>query len=161
MAQHQQNATALELWSYFRSVIDWVDSLFGANYRKKLMKGLPWGEYYNSFVLGQKKSYSPIDLEARLSKLLQDEDITNQKGLYEFLLGGETKDRLLHIRAFSEKDKRRKYEEQGGVCAHCGEHVEYEACEADHVTPWSQGGHTEYGNLQVLCRKCNRSKSDK
>lgn len=161
MAQHQQDATALELWSYFRSVIDWVDSLFGANYRKKLMKGLPWGEYYNSFVLGQKKSYSPIDLETRLSELLQDEDITNQKGLYEFLLGGETEDRLLHIRAFSEKDKRRKYEEQGGVCAHCGEYVEYEACEADHVTPWSQGGHTEYGNLQILCKKCNRSKSDK
>ena len=161
VAQHQQDATALELWSYFRSVIDWVDSLFGVNYRKKLMKGLPWGEYYNSFVLGQKESYNPIDLEARLSELLQDEDITNQKGLYEFLLGGETEDRLLHIRAFSEKDKRRKYEEQGGVCAHCGEHVEYEACEADHVTPWSQGGHTEYGNLQVLCRKCNRSKIDK
>lgn len=100
----------------------------------------------------------PAVLEDRLPELLQDEDITNQKGLYEFLLGGETEDRLLHIREFSEKDKRRKYEEQGGTCVYCGEYVEYEACEADHVTPWSQGGHTEYGNLQILCKKCNRSK---
>ena len=33
--------------------------------------------------------------------------------------------------------------------------------EADHVTPWSKGGHTVAANCQLLCRACNRRKSDK
>ncbi|MDD5821941.1 MAG: HNH endonuclease signature motif containing protein [Prevotella sp.] len=31
----------------------------------------------------------------------------------------------------------------------------------DHITPWSQGGHTTPDNLQMLCKNCNRLKSDK
>lgn len=30
--------------------------------------------------------------------------------------------------------------------------------EIDHVIPKSTGGKTETGNLQLLCRRCNRSK---
>jgi len=33
--------------------------------------------------------------------------------------------------------------------------------EADHITPWSEGGKTEEANCQMLCRKCNREKSSK
>ena len=33
--------------------------------------------------------------------------------------------------------------------------------EADHITPWSQGGKTEYINCQLLCRDDNRRKSNK
>lgn len=84
-----------------------------------------------------------------------------QKGVYAFVLGGETEPRLLNIRTFGDKDKRRKYEEQGGVCPKCGGHFAYEDMQGDHVTPWSRGGHTEYGNLQMLCKKCNREKSDR
>ena len=44
-----------------------------------------------------------------------DDDVTNNKGIYAYLLTGEEKH--LNIRAFSEKDKLRKYNEQEGVCA--------------------------------------------
>ncbi|MGI6099154.1 MAG: HNH endonuclease, partial [Kiritimatiellia bacterium] len=30
--------------------------------------------------------------------------------------------------------------------------------EADHITPWSEGGRTEPRNCQMLCRECNRRK---
>ncbi len=30
--------------------------------------------------------------------------------------------------------------------------------EADHITPWSQGGKTNAANCQMLCRKDNRLK---
>jgi hypothetical protein len=30
----------------------------------------------------------------------------------------------------------------------------------DHIVPWSKGGETELDNLQTLCSKCNRGKSD-
>ena len=33
--------------------------------------------------------------------------------------------------------------------------------EIDHIIPVSKGGLTEESNLQTLCWKCNRSKSDK
>ena len=36
-----------------------------------------------------------------------------------------------------------------------------EEMEADHITPWSQGGKTNLENCQMLCRECNRRKSDK
>ena len=32
--------------------------------------------------------------------------------------------------------------------------------EGDHITPWSEGGKTEYDNLQMLCKRHNRLKSN-
>lgn len=165
MAKHQRDKTALELWSYFRSVLDWAESLFGSKdkSRKKLLKGLPWGEYFNKYG---KNSYDPAALEAEIASLLKDEDVTAQKGVYEYVLSGKTEEKLLHIRAFSDKDKRRKYEEQGYRCPMClakGVTAEYafEDMQGDHIIPWSKGGHTEYSNLQMLCRKCNNEKGGK
>ena len=37
---------------------------------------------------------------------------------------------------------------------------ELEAMQGDHIIPWSQGGKTVEDNLQMLCQKCNNSKSD-
>lgn len=33
--------------------------------------------------------------------------------------------------------------------------------EADHITPWSLGGKTSQENIQMLCKHCNRIKSNK
>jgi hypothetical protein len=46
----------------------------------------------------------------------------------------------------------------GGACAKCGSK---EDLEFDHIIPVSKGGATTYRNLQILCQKCNREKSDK
>lgn len=163
MATHQANATALELWTYFRSVIEWVKAIF-PEYRKKLMQGLPWGLLYNKYSNIQ---YDPAALEVRIGELLEDDDITNQKGIYEFLLSNETEEKSLHIRTFSEKDKRKKYAEQKGICPMCVAkgmsqvHYEFEEMEGDHIIPWSKGGHTTYDNLQMLCKKHNNTKSNR
>lgn len=45
MAQHQFDPSAVQLWNYFRSVIDWVQAIFPKT--RKEMKGLPWGLLYN------------------------------------------------------------------------------------------------------------------
>ncbi len=37
----------------------------------------------------------------------------------------------------------------------------HRAMEFDHIVPLSKGGRTELSNLQILCRKCNRSKGNR
>lgn len=64
-------------------------------------------------------------------------------------------------RAFSKGMKKQKYHEQGGTCNHCGTQGSMSDMEADHVVPYSKGGKTEYSNLQILCRPCNRSKGNR
>ncbi len=46
----------------------------------------------------------------------------------------------------------------GGVCAHCGSR---EKLEYDHIIPVSKGGSNSQRNIELLCEKCNRKKSNK
>jgi hypothetical protein len=154
MATHQHDPNANEIWLYFQSVINWVKATF-PNYRKE-MKGIAWGLLYNEFKdakLDHKK------LETEIAKLMQDEDVTNKKGIYEYVLTG--KEKHLNIRAFSENQKREAYERQQGICVVCKEHFEFNEMEADHITPWHLGGKTIAENCQMLCREDNRRKSGK
>lgn len=45
-------------------------------------------------------------------------------------------------------------------CAACGGDIR-RAYEVDHIVPLALGGSDEKGNLQLLCRRCNRSKGAK
>ena len=159
MMKHQHKPNAQDLWDYFQRVIEWVETLF-PTYRKE-MKGLPWGIYYNRY---HKNTYNPIALEQEIATLMADEDVTKKSGIYKYVLEkaiGTIDPSVLGIRAFDDSQKRTIYEQQGGVCPHCGKKYEYEEMEGDHITPWSKGGKTELANLQMLCQACNRRKSSK
>ena len=121
------------------------------------MKTIEWGELYNRF--GQENRYDANEFEKEISQLIADDEVTNCKGIYYYLF--DRKESHLNLRQFDEKMKRAAYEKQNGICAKCGKHFEYEEMEGDHITPWSQGGKTELSNLQMLCRDCNRRKSDR
>ena len=153
MAQHQHSPNANELFFYFRSVIDWVENTF-IKYRKE-MKGLEWGVFYNQF---KNIAIDTAELEKEIASLMADEDVTSKKGIYPYVLTRQEKH--LSVRAFDNRMKRSAYEKQKGFCKKCGKHFEIEQMEADHITPWSQGGKTIAENCQMLCRDCNRRKSD-
>ena len=89
---------------------------------------------------------------------MMDEDITNKKGIYEYLLSGNEK--FLNIRAFSDNQKREAYERQKGICPMCEEHYELNEMHADHILPWSKGGKTTSNNCQMLCRDDNLKKGN-
>ncbi len=160
MSIHQHDGHATPLWQYFQSVISWVQTIF-PKYRKE-MKGLAWGILYNTYA---DKVYNPQELEAKIVSLMQDDDVTKRSGIYEYLLSGNEKH--LNIRAFTDNEKRQVYERQKGFCPHCVDehrpktHYELEEMEADHITPWCEGGKTNIDNCQILCREHNRRKSNK
>ena len=154
MAQHSiKDSDATALWLYFQQVINWVQAKF--RYRS-VMKGIDWGAIYNKY---HEEHINIEKMEQRIAALIQDSDVGNQKGIYWYVFDGDEKH--LQIRAFDGNTRRRQYEKQQGICPHCGKHFEIEQMEADHITPWSQGGHTTPDNCQMLCRDCNRRKSSK
>ena len=154
MSKNQHEPNANELWLYFQAVINWVKATF-PKYRKE-MKGIQWGFLYNEF---KDKKFDHKKLEEEITKLMQDEDVTNKKGIYEYVL--TRKERFLNIRAFTDNQKREAYERQKGVCPVCTEEYKIEEMEADHITPWHLGGQTSAENCQMLCKDDNRRKSGK
>lgn len=158
MAKHQHDENADELWQYFQDVIEWVRQTF-TNYRHE-MKNVNWGPPYNQC---KDAELDPAKLEDQVKTLMQDEDVTRKSGIYPYVLTG--KESNLSIRAFTDKMKREAYERQEGICvarnAVCGNaHFVISDMEADHITPWSEGGHTDAANCQMICKEDNRRKSN-
>lgn len=154
MKDHQNDPNANELQLYFKRVINWIDAIF-PNYRKE-MKGIDWGMLYNRY---KEEQYDTAKLESEISTLMQDEDVTNKKGIYNYVLTRD--ERKLNIRAFPDNIKRIVYERQGGKCHKCGKSCDISEMEGDHITPWSEGGKTTIDNCKMLCKDCNRRKSNK
>lgn len=157
MANSQTKPTAIELWNYFSSVINWVRSTF-PTLRRKEMQGLPWGELYNHH---KDQLLDPTVLEAEITQLMQDDEVTNKRGIYAYVL--DRKERHLSLRSFDNRIKREVFERQAGICPKCppghAPHP-FEGTQADHITPWSKGGRSTVDNCQLLCNDCNRRKSN-
>jgi hypothetical protein len=155
MANHQHDQNANALWLYYQTVITWVSSTF-IKRRKNIMKGVDWGALYNKY---NEQVFDTNAIEVELVKLLADDDVTNYKGIYPYVL---TKDeKHLNIRGFSDNMKQRVYERQKGICVKCNKHFELSEMESDHITPWHDGGRTLEDNCQLLCKDDNRRKSGK
>jgi len=154
MSKNQNEPNANEIWLYFQSVINWVKIVF-PKYRRE-MKGIEWGFLYNEF---KDQKFDSKKLETEISTLMEDEDVTKKKGIYQYVL--TRKEKYLNIRAFSPNQKREAYERQKGICVVCNEHFELNEMEADHIDPWHEGGKTSAENCQMLCREDNRRKSGK
>lgn len=154
MAKHQNDANAQQLWSYFRSVIDWVDATFPTWHKE--MKQVQWGLLYNKH--GERTDLDGAELDKEVTRLLGDDEVTKKSGVFEYLLTGN--ERLLSLRSFTDKEKAVKYAEQDGKCAICGKAFPIEKMQGDHIIPWSEGGKTTLDNCQMLCTTCNIKKSN-
>lgn len=154
MSNHQHDPNASALWIYFQAVITWVETTF--TNKRKFMKGVDWGTLYNKYkdeVLDTKK------IEEETLRLIADDDVTKKSGMYAYILTRDEKH--LSIRSFTDTMKQKVYEKQNGECIKCGKHFDISEMEADHVTPWHEGGKTIEDNCQLLCKEDNRRKSGK
>lgn len=154
MATHQHDPNSNELWVFFRNVIEWVRLTFPV-YRKE-MRSVDWGPLYKQF---HQVTYDTAALDKEVSALMVDDDVTKKSGIYPYVL--TRSERHLNIRAFTPQMKREAYERQGGVCSVCGERFDIAEMEADHITPWTEGGRTSAENCQMLCIEDNRRKGSR
>ena len=154
MSKNQHNKDAQELWKYFNDVVNWFEKLF-PKYRKE-MNGLSLGLLYNIY---NNTKYNYKEFDNLISLLMQDEDVTRKQGIFEYLITNEEK--YLNIRAFTSNQKIEAYEKQNGLCFSCSNTFEPDEMEADHIKAWHVGGKTSSNNCQMLCKKCNRTKSGK
>ena len=158
MSTHQHDINANELWLYFNSVITWIETTFALdtnpkNYRKEML-GLNWGDLYNRF---RNNMYDAQVIEKRVNELMANEEVTDKKGVYEYILSGENEDMACKLskRAFSDADKRTAYERQHGICPITGEYLPITEMQADHIIPWWKGGTTTLSNLQMISKTAN------
>ena len=156
MAVHQHDPNCNQLWQYFNKVVTWVYSTFDVKKRKKIMNGVNWGALYDQFkdeILDRDK------IDEEIAKLIIDSEVGSNKGICVYVL--TRNENVLNLRAFPEDMKLALYERQNGICPICKKHFDIQFMEADHITPWSEGGKTVLENGQMLCRECNRRKSNK
>lgn len=154
MSNHQHDPNALALWMYFQSVITWVQNTF-VKYRK-FMKGVDWGTLYNKY---KDFVYDTNTIEEETARLIADDDVSKKSGIYPYILTRD--ERHLSIRSFTDSMKQKVYERQEGICVKCNKHFDITEMEADHITPWHEGGKTNEENCQLLCKLDNRMKSGK
>ena len=172
MARHRHDTEITELKNHFDTVLDWADSLF--DYTGSEMRKLDWGRLYREY---HGRAYSKDAITKRVNELLEDTQVSNNRGIFEFILGGESDYSLLNIRVFDEKTKKAVYAAQTkdanerGVsnCPLCAlghdnnskRIYKFNEMDADHVTAWSRGGATDISNCQMLCKTHNRAKGNK
>ena len=172
MGKHRHDADCDELKAYFNSVIDWIDGVFRGV--KDEMRGLEWGRLYEKY---HAQAYDPAKVWERVEALYVDEFVTDRKGIFEFVLGGEKETKLLNVRVFSEKEKKQVYAKQTadaerkgvsncplcavGHAANAKQIWKLGEMDADHVAAWSKGGATDIANCQMLCKTHNRAKGNR
>ncbi|MGV8974189.1 HNH endonuclease family protein [Lactococcus lactis] len=172
MSEHRQDQDINEIKTYFNSVIDWVTSVF--TMIEKEMKGQPWGIYYDNY---HSRAYDSALIEKKVRQLYRDEYVKNRRGVYEYLLSGETQTHLLNIRIFDEATKKVVYTRQTeeaqkmakSNCSFCAighdnnrtKIWKFSEMDADHVAAWSNGGMTDISNCEMLCRTHNHAKGNR
>lgn len=172
MSSHRNNDSIDELKTYFNTVIDWASTTFLDV--KSEMRGLDWDTLYRKY---HHHPYDPSELAGLVSELYSDPYIKNQRGIFEYVLGGCHNPSLLDVRIFDEATKRKVYTDQTikakeagkSNCPFCA--IGHEAnrakiyslneMDADHVTAWSKGGTTNESNCQMLCKTHNRAKGNR
>lgn len=172
MSAHRHDPNIDELKNYFNSVLDWVSTIFTDVLPE--MKGVEWGRLYEQF---HNESYDPKEISAAVNRLTSDDEVSNRKGIFEYVLGGSVDTKLLNVRVFNEKVKKATYSKQTqaaeakGVsnCPLCA--IGHDAnkskiyalkdMDADHVSAWSKGGDSTGKNCQMLCVPHNRAKGNR
>lgn len=171
MSKHRNETNIDGVKTYFTSVIDWVISIFPSV--AKDMCGLEWGRLYETY---HGTPYDSARVDEQVKELYADPYVKNNRGIFEYVLGGSIDPNLLDIRVFDEATRQAAYANQTAYagqhnvsnCPHCviedktnkNKIWSLKEMDADHVTAWSKGGKTVASNCQMLCSTHNKVKGN-
>lgn len=172
MSRHRFDVNITELKTYFKTVIEWISSVFKDV--ESEMRGLEWGRLYEQY---HNQPYNSQTVSEEVKKLYADPYIKNRKGIFEYILGGSVDTKLIDVRVFDEATKKSVYSRQTSEaetksesnCPLCA--IGHDAnkskiwklaeMDADHIAAWSKGGATDIKNCQMLCKTHNRAKGNR
>ena len=101
------------------------------------------------------------ELTPEQEKLLIQDDFDSERRKFEQLQGKLSLAQRTEPRreraGIPEKVRIAVWRRDNGCCVKCGSR---EKLEYDHIIPISRGGSNTVRNIELLCEKCNRSKSD-
>lgn len=153
MGKHRFDDNADELIDYFKNVIAWVKRTF-VNYRAD-MKGQEWGILYNRY---HQHGFDADEIEQKLKYLYDlydvDPDGLKKKGFYEYCLSGDRT--LIWHRAFSDRQQKQAYENQGKKCKRCNKPFPLKEMDGHHKIAFADGGETTVENCVMLCHECHK-----
>jgi 5-methylcytosine-specific restriction endonuclease McrA len=117
------------------------------------------------FTPEEKKEWNQMLSEEKEQKLRKDREKKEREEEFQRLLDEcelkneltiiEDKSKYRHIPSHVQKEV---WERDKGRCVKCGSR---ENLEFDHIIPFSKGGSNTVKNIRLLCKSCNRRKSDK
>lgn len=129
----------------FRSILSITD---------KSKKNSQW--FYKGFIYEVQGHYTEDEI-----KLLILEDFDKERKMFEKLRAkfddASSEDLKYERPRIPEKVRIEVWRRDGGKCARCGSR---EKLEYDHIVPISKGGSNTARNIELLCEKHNRSKSN-
>ena len=131
---------------------------------KKRIRNMPVKVLKNHEIIEQNGQLIELNIK-KLSLVERSElKLLCEKKIQEFIMKrdiGIWDYKLMDNRNLSSKLRERLLIEAKGRCALCGRTKDDDQLEVDHIKPASKGGKTIYENLQILCKKCNATKSNK
>jgi hypothetical protein len=163
---------------HFPETIEFIQNLLGneeiweATFDKPLKinqnffysKDSQLGKYHMLYWLFQNRLYVIKDSNLYSSEeceLLVRDEFDKNRRKFERLkskFDGTEGERVSRREKIIESVRIEVWRRDGGQCARCGskERLEY-----DHIVPVSKGGSNTARNIELLCERCNREKSDR
>ncbi|GMO34906.1 MAG: hypothetical protein Ta2B_15240 [Termitinemataceae bacterium] len=165
--EKQQNKTFVDDQKKIKPFINFVREIFNDYANKDILFYLARRYLKNKSIWINKKdeinNVVKLYIKSDYYKLTKNKTQDYEKIILA-TIDGQTVDTK---RAFSQEDKEellqasQKNDEGLFQCNGCQQHYDKSLLEVDHIVPWSLGGRTDLTNAQLLCRNCNRRKSNK
>lgn len=128
---------------YFQLNILLLDDVIDINERKEI-------EFYKSIF-----GWSDNEIHTIMDRVIDDKKYWSNRTKVKL---NDAPVKMQRDRSIPESIKKIIWDRDGGKCVLCGSTVDLEF---DHDIPFSKGGSNSTENIRVLCRSCNRKKSDK
>lgn len=156
--QFYKEPNAEHLVESYRTVIDWVRSIFDeSTINSKITRLTDWGRLYALYGYG--KGYTPKEkreINKSVDALMKDDDVIALSRIIEFVLRGKRQDdeKMLSIRNFTIKQKESLFKSFNGIDPVDGKkHTDPKDFCCHHIVMWSLGGKTTPQNLLVTTKE--------